>query len=63
MKKNYVTPSVELVEFSYNDQVVVASDGGGGWGDEGSLYDIKKCQLVGKSCSLNFYPSDYCKQY
>lgn len=63
MKKNYVTPSVELVEFSYNDQVVVASDGGGGWGDEGSLYDIKKCQLISTSCSQYFSSVNYCKQY
>lgn len=25
MKKSYVTPSIELVEFNYSDQVVVAS--------------------------------------
>ena len=27
MKKNYVTPAIEHVEFSYDDQVVVASSG------------------------------------
>ena len=42
MKKTYVTPAVEPVEFNYNDQVVVAS---GQY--KGELYS----QIQGGTCT------------
>ncbi len=41
MKKAYETPSVEVVKFNYNDQVVVASGCGAIWVNTGTYTDGK----------------------
>ena len=47
MKKNYVTPNIELVEFNFEDQVVVASSG------EGTKYNAggSDCNHMVRGCT------------
>lgn len=51
MKKSYVTPSIELVEFNYSDQVVVASVIPGP-GRQNSYTTDNICHWQAESCNL-----------
>ena len=48
MKREYTAPKVELVQFNFDDQVVVAS---GVVGNYGSGKDIERCQQGSTSCT------------
>ena len=60
MKKGYVTPSVEVVEFNYSEQVVVASSTSyvGLYNDADG---ISKCQLSSNTCATYYVKPDGCK--
>ena len=51
MKKKYETPNVEIIDFNFRDQIVVAS---GGTGNYGSASGSGKCQQSSITCSYYF---------
>ena len=54
MKKQYRSPSVKMVDYKYDDQVVATSPGGS-WGNEGSGYiGSPYCQQGSLAC-IHFY--------
>ena len=51
MKREYTAPKVELVQFDFDDQVVVAS---GVVGNYGSGQDVGRCQQGSTSCTTYY---------
>jgi hypothetical protein len=58
MKREYMTPKVELVQFNFDDQVVVAS--GGTVGTYGSGHNIGRCQQGTTSCTYYYVKPSGC---
>ena len=58
MKKKYETPNVEIIDFNFRDQIVVAS--GGGTGDYGSAAQLERCQQGSTSCSYYYVRPSGC---
>ena len=51
MKREYTTPKIEMVNFNFDNQVVVASGTVGGYG---SGDDVQRCQQGSTSCTTYY---------
>ena len=57
MKREYMTPKAELVNFNFDNQVVVAS---GVVGNYGTGLNIDRCQQASTSCTAYYTPNKGC---